>query len=99
MELYSREMKKIFGYIYKTTNLINGKIYVGKHESSFTNSVYLGSGVALKSSIKKHGRDNFKKEVRRELHIEHFAHYIRSGKVYRRYGLKFRYKTITYEKS
>lgn len=47
--------------IYKTTNLLNGKIYVGKdccHESG-----YLGSGVILQRAVKKYGRENFKKEV------------------------------------
>lgn len=51
-------------YIYKTTNLITNKIYIGlctkKSDSSIT---YLGSGLALKRSIKKHGVDNFKKEI------------------------------------
>ena len=52
-------------YIYKTTNLLNGKFYVGK--SSFKNNCldywYLGSGVLIKKSIKKYGRGNFKKEI------------------------------------
>lgn len=49
-----------FHIIYKTTNLLNGKIYVGLHS---TNDRYLGSGWILKSAIKKYGRENFKKEV------------------------------------
>lgn len=47
--------------VYKTINLINGKFYVGKQAS--TSKWYLGSGKALKSAIKKYGRENFKKEV------------------------------------
>lgn len=54
---------EVCGYIYKTTNLITGKIYIGLHRSNIFNSDYLGSGTYLKSSIKKHGRDNFKCEV------------------------------------
>jgi group I intron endonuclease len=47
--------------VYKTKNLINEKCYVG---SDFNNDPrYLGSGVALKSAIKKYGKENFKKEV------------------------------------
>lgn len=46
--------------IYKTTNLLNGKIYIGKDKKN--NKNYFGSGVALKESIKKHGKNNFKKE-------------------------------------
>nr|DAX26159.1 MAG TPA: intron associated endonuclease [Caudoviricetes sp.] len=52
-------------YIYKTTNLINGKFYVGK-SSMKNNSIdywYLGSGVLLKKAIEKYGRDSFKKEI------------------------------------
>jgi hypothetical protein len=47
--------------IYKTTNLVNGKIYIGKDEKN--NPEYLGSGKILKLSIKKYGRNNFKKEI------------------------------------
>lgn len=47
--------------IYKTTNLINGKIYVGKDCQG--NPKYLGSGVYLRRAIKKYGVDNFKKEI------------------------------------
>jgi group I intron endonuclease len=47
--------------IYKTTNLINGKYYVGKDEKN--NPEYLGSGKILKQSISKHGIEKFKKEI------------------------------------
>jgi group I intron endonuclease len=47
--------------IYKTTNLINGKIYVGKDTNDNPN--YLGSGIILKNAIKKYGIQNFKKEI------------------------------------
>jgi hypothetical protein len=47
--------------IYKTTNLINGKSYIGKDTKN--NENYLGSGLLLKSAIKKHGKENFIKEV------------------------------------
>jgi group I intron endonuclease len=52
-------------YIYKTTNLVTGKIYVGQRFSCVDPSLdeYLGSGVVLAKSIKKHGKVNFKKEV------------------------------------
>jgi hypothetical protein len=39
--------------IYKTTCLINGKIYVG--QDSKNNPDYLGSGIYLNRAIKKHG--------------------------------------------
>jgi len=48
-------------FIYKTTNNINGKIYIGKlvRESK----TYLGSGKILKKSIKKNGKHNFTREI------------------------------------
>lgn len=45
--------------IYKTTNLINDKIYIG--QDSRDNPKYLGSGVILLRAIKKYGKDSFKK--------------------------------------
>jgi hypothetical protein len=47
--------------IYKTTNLVNGKIYIGK--DSKNDPTYLGSGIILKAAISKYGVDSFKKEV------------------------------------
>jgi len=47
--------------IYKTTNLVNGKIYIG--QDSKNNPDYLGSGKIIKRAIKKHGKDNFTKEI------------------------------------
>lgn len=47
--------------IYKTTNLINGKIYVGKDTLNRTD--YLGSGIYLKNAIDKYGIENFTKET------------------------------------
>jgi group I intron endonuclease len=47
--------------IYKTTNLINGKIYVG--QDSNNNPEYLGSGLLLEKAFLKYGMNNFKKEI------------------------------------
>ena len=52
----------MFYTVYKTTNLINGKIYVGLHITDDLNDDYLGSGKLIKLAIKKYGRDNFKRE-------------------------------------
>ena len=52
-----------FYYIYKTTNKINNKIYVGIHATNNLENRYLGSGVNLAKAIKKYGRDNFTKEI------------------------------------
>ncbi len=47
--------------LYRTTNLLNGKIYVGVHKVSDTKHSrrYLGSGTILKPAIEKYGRKNF----------------------------------------
>lgn len=51
------------GYVYITTNLVNKKRYIGKHESGKFDDRYLGSGVVLKKAISKYGRHNFKTEI------------------------------------
>ena len=47
--------------IYKTTNLLNDKIYIGKDKNNNPN--YLGSGIILNHSINKHGKENFIKDI------------------------------------
>lgn len=48
-------------FIYKTTNLVNNKIYIG--QSKKNKPEYLGSGKILKKAIKKYGIEKFKKEI------------------------------------
>jgi len=51
-------------YIYKTTNLINGKIYIGQSSKTIQSSIeYYGSGTILRLAIHKYGKENFKKEI------------------------------------
>mgnify|MGYP006298970351 CR=1 FL=1 len=49
--------------VYKTTNLINNKIYIGCHITENLEDEYLGSGIQISKAIKKYGRDNFKREI------------------------------------
>ncbi|WCZ66380.1 homing endonuclease [Yersinia phage MHG19] len=49
--------------IYKITNKINGKIYVGAHATVDVNDSYMGSGVNIIKSIKKYGKENFDKHI------------------------------------
>lgn len=59
-------------FVYITTNLINGKKYLGKHNGK--NTRYLGSGKLLTDAIKKYGKENFKLEVVKECDSEHEAY-------------------------
>lgn len=47
--------------IYRITNLLNGKCYIG--QDSKNNPKYFGSGVYIKRAIKKYGKDNFRKDI------------------------------------
>lgn len=54
----------MYGYIYMTTNLINGKMYIGQKKSTnFLKERYLGSGSLLRKAVKKYGKENFKVEM------------------------------------
>jgi len=56
------------GYLYKTTNILNNKWYLGSSRKFKTMKEakldpYLGSGKIFKQALKKYGKENFKKEI------------------------------------
>lgn len=55
----------MYGFVYITTNKINGKKYIGqrKYDKQGKWKTYLGSGVILSRAIEKYGVDNFSKEI------------------------------------
>lgn len=58
----ARKEKK-FHFIYKTTNLLSGKYYIGMHSTDNLDDGYLGSGKRLRYSINKHGAENHVREI------------------------------------
>ena len=53
----------MYGYIYKTTNLLNSKIYIGQKKSNIFVKSYYGSGTLIKKAIAKYGEENFSVEL------------------------------------
>lgn len=55
----------MYGFVYITTNHVNGKQYIGqrKYDKQGKWKEYLGSGVVLSKAIKKYGLENFSKEI------------------------------------
>jgi hypothetical protein len=58
-----KEKRKRIQFVYKTTNLLNSTYYIGVHSTWNIDDGYLGSGKRLVRSIKKHGKENFKREI------------------------------------
>lgn len=59
----SIETNLTFHFVYKTENMINGKIYIGVHSSNNPNDNYLGSGNLITKAIRKYGRSNFRRRI------------------------------------
>ena len=60
----------MIGFIYKTTCLVNGKIYIGQHEGSEDDG-YIGSGEIFTLALRKYGKENFRREILRRCETLH----------------------------
>lgn len=64
--LKDKKKSEVVYVIYKITNLINGKYYIGFHKTYDgyeETDGYMGSGNLIKAAVKKYGKKNFKKEI------------------------------------
>lgn len=57
------EIKNPYGFIYITTNMINGKRYIGQKKFCNGWQTYLGSGTLFRKALKKYGKENFIRDI------------------------------------
>jgi hypothetical protein len=53
----------MYHFIYRTTNLTNGKYYIGRHSTKNINDGYIGSGRYFVNAVKKYSVENFSREI------------------------------------
>lgn len=58
-----KQNEKKYHYLYRITNTINFKIYIGVHSTNDLNDGYMGSGTILKKAKEKWGIKNFKMDI------------------------------------
>lgn len=72
-------------YIYKITNMVNGKCYIGQHKvpkQPESLRRYLGGGIAIRDAIKKYGKDAFKKEIVEYIDDDEKHHMVSEREIY-----------------
>lgn len=65
METEEKVIENPYGFIYITTNMVNGMRYLGqkKFDEHGTWKNYLGSGVYFNNAVQKYGKENFKRNI------------------------------------
>jgi hypothetical protein len=82
--------------VYKTTNKINGRFYIGKHkQTSLEFDGYLGSGTLISKAIEKYGKENFERETLYYSYNEEEAFEFEKEEINKYHGLKECYNLST----
>lgn len=63
-----------YHFLYETKNLNNNKIYVGVHSTDRLDDGYLGSGVAFRNALKKHGKKSFRRKILKFFYTQQAAY-------------------------
>lgn len=65
METKEKVIEEPYGFIYITTNMVNGKRYLGQKKIGKNNSWknYLGSGTKFREDVKIFGKENFLRNI------------------------------------
>ena len=58
-----RASRRKYHIIYKTTCLVTGRYYIGMHSTDNLEDSYLGSGLRLRRSVEKYGKDQHQRQV------------------------------------
>lgn len=53
----------MYGYVYLTQNMLNGRVYIGQHKAKEFDTKYYGSGKILRQAIEKYGIECFNCEL------------------------------------
>jgi group I intron endonuclease len=63
MKTNEKIINEPYGFIYITTNMVNGRKYLGQKGFDKDWKNYLGSGTAFKKAIEKYGKENFSRNI------------------------------------
>lgn len=57
-------LEKLYNFVYVSTNLVNGRQYVGDHSTdNLEKDKYFGSGKLINDAKRKYGKENFNREI------------------------------------
>ena len=88
MEQLSQPGRKRYHFVYRTTNLVNGKFYIGVHSTWDLSDGYLGSGKYIRMAIRKYGRENFTCEILQFFDDRDSAYLAEKEEVAKHFGTK-----------